>query len=60
MNQNSTCGLYADPMIYDILYTPGTWREIDALERIEKNLANNSYRSLAPDRLWFQGPIHLF
>ena len=54
MNQEPTLGLYADPMIYDILYTPGTWREIDALERIEKEFARKQGRPLDPDRLWLE------
>jgi SAM-dependent methyltransferase len=28
--------LHADPVVYDILQTPGTAREVDALERIER------------------------
>lgn len=44
-------GLYADPMVYDILYTPGTAAEIDALERIERQLAGTG---LPPDRLWLE------
>lgn len=44
-------GLYADPSIYDILYTPGTAAEIDALERIERALAAGRLRD---DRLWFE------
>ena len=44
-------GLYADPSIYDILYTPGTAAEIDALERIERALATGRLRE---DRLWFE------
>jgi SAM-dependent methyltransferase len=43
--------LYADPSIYDILYTPGTAAEIDALERIERTLATGRLRE---DRLWFE------
>ncbi len=44
-------GLYADPAVYDILYTPGTAAEVDALERIERRLAGGPLR---PDRLWFE------
>lgn len=44
-------GLYADPAVYDILYTPGTAAEVDALERIERRLAAGPLR---PDRLWFE------
>lgn len=43
--------LYADPSIYDILYTPGTAAEIDALERIERALATGRLRE---NRLWFE------
>lgn len=32
-------GLYADPMLYDILYSPGTAAEVDALQRIERRHA---------------------
>ena len=45
-------GLYADPSLYDILYTPGTAAEIDALERVERSLAPG--RVPAPGRLWFE------
>jgi SAM-dependent methyltransferase len=44
-------GLYADPVLYDILYTPGTALEIVALERVEKTLAA---WPLAEDRLWLE------
>lgn len=44
-------GLYADPMIYDILHTPGTAREVSVLERIEALFAADS---TAPGRLWFE------
>ncbi|MBM4130697.1 class I SAM-dependent methyltransferase [bacterium] len=43
--------LYADPALYDILYSPGTAAEIDALQRIERALAAGPLR---PDRLWFE------
>jgi len=43
--------LYASPMLYDILYTPGTAAEVDALERIEKRHATTELES---DRLWFE------
>lgn len=46
-------GLYADPAVYDILYTPGTAAEVDALERIERRLAGAG-RLLPPDRLWLE------
>ena len=32
-------GLYDDPVVYDILYTPGTAAEVDALGRIERLIA---------------------
>ncbi|MFT5232325.1 MAG: SAM-dependent methyltransferase [Candidatus Krumholzibacteriia bacterium] len=43
--------LYASPMLYDILYTPGTAAEVDALERIEKRFVGPE---LADDRLWLE------
>ena len=58
--------LYADPAVYDILYTPGTAAEVDALERIERWWARQrrapttpadsetSPGRLAPDRFWFE------
>lgn len=54
MNSEQTGSLYADPKIYDILYTPGTWRELDVLERIERKYARRDKRPLPPDRLWFE------
>jgi hypothetical protein len=47
----STAGLYADPMLYDILYTPGTAAEVDVLERLEGRYASGSPRG---NRLWFE------
>jgi SAM-dependent methyltransferase len=44
-------GLYADPVLYDILYTPGTAAEVDALERIEKHHAT---LPRPRNRLWFE------
>ena len=44
-------GLYADPMIYDILHTPGTAREVTAYERVESQFAS---KPLKADRLWFE------
>ncbi len=44
-------GLYADPMLYDILYTPGTAAEVNALERIEKR---HTAHALKKNRLWFE------
>lgn len=44
-------GLYADPMIYDILYTPGTAGEVTALEKIEKGFGGGKPRR---SRLWFE------
>ena len=46
-------GLYADPAVYDILYTPGTAVEVDALERVERRLAPPNARR-RPDRLWLE------
>jgi len=43
--------LYADPMIYDILYTPGTAGEVTAFEKLEKRFAPGP---LKPGRLWFE------
>ncbi|MBU2502646.1 class I SAM-dependent methyltransferase [bacterium] len=44
-------GIYADPVVYDILQSPGTAAEVDAFERIEA-------RFLPPadpgDRLWYE------
>ena len=31
--------LYADPMVYDILYTPGTAGEVTAFEKLERRFA---------------------
>ncbi len=44
-------GLYAQPMLYDILHTPGTAVEVNALERIERRYTAHPLRS---DRLWFE------
>ncbi len=44
-------GLYADPMLYDILHTPNTAREVTALERVERTFAR---RPPAARRLWFE------
>jgi len=44
-------GLYADPMVYDILYTPGTAGEMTAFECLEKQFAP---RRLLKDSLWFE------
>jgi SAM-dependent methyltransferase len=43
--------LYADPAVYDILYTPGTAQETDALQEVEKAL---SASPLQADRLWLE------
>lgn len=45
-------GLYADPALYDILYTPGTAAEVDALERIERAVQGPG--AARPGRLWFE------
>jgi len=44
-------GLYADPMVYDILHAPNTAQEVTALERIERR-----FSTVPPtaDRLWFE------
>jgi hypothetical protein len=44
-------GLYADPMVYDILYTPGTAGEVSAFEKIEARFADGN---LEAKRLWFE------
>jgi len=44
-------GLYADPMVYDILYTPDTATEVTAYERVEALFAREP---LADDRIWFE------
>ncbi|MFH1843487.1 MAG: class I SAM-dependent methyltransferase [bacterium] len=36
---------YTDPVIYDILYTPGTAREVDVLERIHRQYVTDRVRS---------------
>ena len=43
--------LYADPMVYDILYTPGTAGEVSAFEMLEKRFASGR---LKKNRLWFE------
>lgn len=49
--QTEEAGLYADPALYDILYTPGTAAEVDALERIERA---HGTQPLQKNRLWFE------
>ncbi len=44
-------GLYTDPMIYDILYSPGTAAEVKAFERVE---AIFSPTPLREHRIWFE------
>lgn len=44
--------LYADPALYDILHTPGTAAEVDALERVERACAGR--HRLRRDRLWLE------
>ncbi len=44
-------GLYADPMVYDILYSPNTALEIAALERIETDFAT---KPLPLNRTWLE------
>ncbi len=48
---NERQGLYADPMIYDILHSPGTALEVTAFERVEVFFAKGV---LQEDRLWFE------
>lgn len=43
-------GLYADPVIYDTLHTPGTAEELDALERI----AARTVRTPSSDQRWLE------
>lgn len=45
-------GLYADPVLYDILYTPGTAAEVDALEKVERHFAGGN--TLKKNRLWLE------
>ena len=45
-------GLYADPVLYDILYTPGTAAEVDALEKVEQLMAGK--RVPPRNRLWLE------
>lgn len=45
-------GLYAEPVLYDILYTPGTAAEVTALEKVERHFAGGS--SLKKSRLWLE------
>lgn len=44
-------GLYADPMIYDILYSPQTAVEVTAFERVETLFAGGV---LKDNRVWFE------
>lgn len=44
-------GLYTDPMIYDILYSPGTAAEVTTFERIETLHAS---KPLAENRVWLE------
>ncbi len=48
---NERQGLYADPMIYDILHSPRTALEVTAFERVEALFAK---APLQEDRLWFE------
>jgi SAM-dependent methyltransferase len=45
-------GLYADPALYDILYTPGTAREVDVLEKVERDFTPGG--KLRQNRLWLE------
>ena len=42
--------LYADPLIYDVLMSPGTAAELDALERVERRFAPRTGAAAA----WFE------
>ncbi len=42
-------GLYGDPLVYDVLMTPGTARELDVLARVARALA-----APARDPLWLE------
>lgn len=44
-------GLYADPMVYDILYSPNTAVEVTAFEKVEALLAT---AVLKKDRVWLE------
>ncbi|HPF70665.1 MAG TPA: hypothetical protein PLQ13_08360 [Candidatus Krumholzibacteria bacterium] len=44
--------LYADAAVYDILQTPGTAAEVDALERVEAAFGAEGARR--DDRLWYE------
>ncbi len=45
-------GLYTDPALYDILYSPGTAAEVDALEKVVAACAGKS--ALEAGRLWLE------
>ncbi len=44
-------GLYADPMIYDILHSPNTAHEVTAFERVEASMTKTPLRG---NRIWFE------
>lgn len=48
---NREQSLYADPMLYDILHSPGTAQEVSVLEKVEACYAADS---TAAGRLWFE------
>lgn len=48
----SRCGLYDDPMIYDVLHAPGTAEEVGGLERIERRFVDPKRTTRA--RLWLE------
>ena len=45
-------GLYDDAAVYDILSTPGTAAEVDAIEQVEAAWGGEAARR--PDRLWYE------
>ncbi len=48
-------GLYADAMIYDILHTPGTASELDALERIAaRSVRTSPAQSKSDQQSWLE------
>ena len=49
--QRGQQSLYANPMVYDILYTPGTAGEVTALDKLELMFATGN---LKKKRLWFE------
>lgn len=50
-DQGELVDFYADPMVYDVLYSPGTAYEVDQLDRIE---ARFSRLALTGRRVWLE------